>query len=651
MPLPAKYSTGAGRLAIDGSFGVALSGYSEPRLERAAARLVARLSRETGIPMPGFNIAQHRAVTGRAAPPALLIECKAASKPVQELGEDESYTLDVDSKQARLSAPNPLGILRGMETFLQLVEQDREGFGISAIGIQDSPRFAWRGLMLDVSRHWMPLGVVKRTLDAMSAVKFNVFHWHLSDDQGFRVESKKYPKLQEMGSDGHYYTQAQVREVIEYARDRGIRVVPEFDMPGHTTSWLAGYPDLATVPGAYQIERHWGIMDACLDPTKESTYQFVDGFIGEMAGLFDDKFFHIGGDEVNGKQWSASEHVQAFMRAHNLKNTHELQRYFTRRVQPIVTKYGKRTMGWDEILDPDLPKDIVIQSWRGQKALGEAARQGYEGLLSNGYYLDLMQSTEFHYLNDPVNEAAGSLTDAERARILGGEACMWSEFVTPGNVDTRLWPRAAAVAERLWSPQSVRDVASMYRRLDNTGRWLEWFGTEQRENHSMMLNRLAGDDPVGPLRVLADIVEPVKLYTRGATREYTQFSPLNRLVDTVYPESDAGREFRNAVAARDWTVVRSMLAAWRDNDARVRPTLERHALLQEILPVSANLAKVAAIGLEALDRVEKGTPGSAEWAAAQRATLEAARKPAAELLLMAVPGVESLVTLAAGGSR
>ncbi len=639
MPLPAKYSVGEGRLPIDGNFKLAFSGYSEPRLERAAARFVARLSRETGIPIPG------------GPNPVLLIQCQAASKPVQELGEDESYTLEVDSKQARLTASNPLGVLRGMETFLQLVQQDRQSFAVPAITIQDTPRFPWRGLMLDVSRHWMAIDVVKRTLDAMSAVKFNVFHWHLSDDQGFRVESKKYPKLQQMGSDGNYYTQAEVRDVIEYARDRGIRVVPEFDMPGHTTAWLVGYPEVGTNPGPYQIERHWGIMDACLDPTKEATYQFLDGLIGEMADLFDDKFFHIGGDEVNGKEWRASEHVQAFMRDHNLKNTHELQRYFTRRIQPLVTKHGKRTMGWDEILDPDLPKDIVIQSWRGQKALAEAARQGYQGLLSNGYYLDLMQSTEFHYLNDPIIEAAASLTPEQRARILGGEACMWSEFVTPGNVDTRLWPRAAAVAERLWSPQSVRDVASMYRRLDSTGRWLGWFGTEQRQNYSMMLGRLAGNDPVEPLRILADIVEPVKLYTRGATREYTQFSPLNRLVDAAHPESDAGREFRNAVAAKNWTAVRSMLQAWRDNDELVKPTLQRHALLQEILPLSTNLAGVATIGLDALDRIEKGNPGSAQWATQQRAILEKATKPVAELLLMAVPGVESLVNLASGSTR
>ena len=187
-----------------------------------------------------------------------IIQCDARVEPVQQLGEDESYRLEITPQQARLTAPNPLGVLRGLETFLQLVEPGPKAFQVPVVDIEDHPRFPWRGLHLDVSRHWMPLEVVKRNLDGMAAVKLNVFHWHLSDDQGFRVESKRFPKLQELGSDGLYYTQDQVREVIAYARDRGIRVVPEFDMPGHTTSWLVGYPELASAPGPYQIERQMG---------------------------------------------------------------------------------------------------------------------------------------------------------------------------------------------------------------------------------------------------------------------------------------------------------------------------------------------------------------------------------------------------------
>ncbi len=643
MPLPAKYTPGTGRLAIDGNFRATLTGYSEPRLERALARVVDRLSRQTGILFPGT------AVGGSA--PTLVIACKAASKPVQALGEDENYTLEVDASRARLTAVNPLGILRGMETFLQLVDQDEKGFGISAVSIQDSPRFPWRGLMLDVSRHWMPIDVVKRTIDGMAAVKMNVFHWHLSDDQGFRVESKVYPKLHQMGSDGNFFTQKQVREVIDYAKDRGIRVVPEFDVPGHTTSWLVGYPELGTEPGPYQIERKWGIFDPVLDPTKEGTYQFLDGLILEMARLFDDEYFHVGGDEVEGKQWLASPRVQAFMKQNNLKDRHELQRYFNRRLQPIVRKHGKRTEGWDEVLDPTLPKEIVIQSWRGQKSLGQAVRQGYSGLLSAGYYLDLMQSTEFHYGNDPINEDTAGLTPAQRSRILGGEACMWVEMVTPQNVDARIWPRAAAIAERLWSPQSVRDPRSMYARLEPMSRRLEQVGLTHRQSYRLMLERLAAGDPVGPLQVLADIVEPVKIYTRSSTGKYTQFTPLNRLVDTALPESDAGRNFRYAVEDKDWRTVRKTLELWRDNAAAVRPTLERHGLLVEAVPVAENLGRVAAIGLEAIDFVETGRTAPPDWAAPRRTTLGESKKAVAEVLLMAVPGVASLVDIAAGGAH
>jgi len=281
MPWPAKIAMGQGSLAIGPTIRIALTGYTEPRLENAARRL-------------GAIVADQSTAT-------LIIQCEHASQPIQQLGEDESYRLEITQKQASLSAPNPLGVLRGLETFRQLLVAGANGFEMPVADIQDHPRFPWRGLHLDVSRHWMPVEVVKRNLDAMAAVKLNVFHWHLSDDQGFRVESKRFPKLQQLGSDGLYYTQEQVREVIAYARDRGIRVVPEFDIPGHTTSWLVGYPELASAPGPYQIERNWGVFDPTMDPTRESTYQFLDAFTGEMTALFPDAFFHIGGDEVTGK--------------------------------------------------------------------------------------------------------------------------------------------------------------------------------------------------------------------------------------------------------------------------------------------------------------------------------------------------------------
>ena len=411
-----------------------------------------------------------------------MIHAERASKAVQELGEDESYVLDVSGAGAKITAPNPLGVMHGLETFLQLVAITPAGFVAPFVHVEDSPRFPWRGLTIDVSRHFIYLDTLKRNLDGMAAVKMNVLHLHLSDDQGFRVESKEFPKLQELGSDGLYYTQAQMRDLIEYARDRGIRVLPEFDMPGHATSWFVGYPDLASGPGPYAIERRWGIFDPAMDPSRESTFKFLDKLIGEMAELFPDHYFHIGGDEVNGKQWDANPEIQKFMRAHKLKNDQELQQYFTLEVQKIVSKHHKEMVGWDEILAPGMPKDIVIQSWRGQESLAEAARQGYRGLLSSGYYLDGMAPASQHYAVDPMANADATLTPEQQKLILGGEACMWAEFISDENVDSRIWPRAAAVAERLWSAQDVRDPESMYRRLNAVSVELEEFGLKQRSS-------------------------------------------------------------------------------------------------------------------------------------------------------------------------
>jgi hexosaminidase len=253
MPVPATMTVAEGKFKIDEKFQVALTGYSEPRLARAQVRFLQRLQRRTGIFFTPDSSKQ-------PASPALVIHCAGAGETVQSVRADESYTLEIAPARVRLLAPSPLGILHGMETLLQLVNMDSESFYWPAIGIEDRPRFPWRGLLIDVSRHWQPVEVIKRNLDAMAAVKLNVLHWHLADDQGFRVESRRFPKLQELGSDGMYYTQAQLREIVAHAHERGIRVIPEFDVPGHTTSWFQGYPTLASAPGPFPIERKWGVL-------------------------------------------------------------------------------------------------------------------------------------------------------------------------------------------------------------------------------------------------------------------------------------------------------------------------------------------------------------------------------------------------------
>jgi hexosaminidase len=636
MPAPAKLQPGAGRLRIDRNFAfVQLNGYREPRLEAAAARLVEQVARKTGIPMaPGIGV--------HAPEAPLVVYCDHASAPVETAQEDESYRLTVTPLGARLDAPNPLGVLRGMQTFLQLVDLESGGFGVPAVTIEDHPRFPWRGLMLDVARHWMPLAEVKRTLDGMAAVKLNVFHWHLSENQGFRIESKRFPKLQEMGSDGQYYTQDQVREAIAYARDRGIRVIPEFDMPGHTTAWFVGYPELASGPGPYQIERQWGIFDPAMDPTREETYQFLDAFIGEMAALFPDEYFHIGGDEVNGKQWDANPRIQEFMRAHGIKGNEELQAYFTRRVQAIVQKYGKKMIGWDEVLSKDMPHSVLVQSWRGQKALADAARQGVSGILSNGYYLDLGYSAAHHYAVDPLGEGAADLTAEQKRLVLGGEACMWSEFVTPELLDTRVWPRMAAIAERFWSPQDVTDVPDMYRRLAVVSRDLEWLGLRHVSEYQRMLARLAASGPAAPVRTLADVVEPVKDYAREEAHPYDYFSPLNRLIDAARPDSETVRRFAALVdggqSPVDLQQIREYLMLWRDNYARLAPVLANSALLAEDAELSKDLSAIAEAGLEALDRKHDSA-----WITEKRALLDRAKQPKAELLLSVEPSIRKLI--------
>jgi len=653
MPLPANVQSGAGSLKVDSTFSMAFTGYNEPRLERAGERFLRQLARQTGLPLA--------LKPSKSAKATLVIQTDHAGKEIQEVGEDESYILDVSTASARLRASTPLGAMHGLQTFLQLVDVSPDGFSVPAVTIQDKPRFPWRGLMMDSARHFIPLEVIRRNLDGMEAVKMNVFHWHLSENQGFRAESKKFPKLHESGSDALYYTQDEIRELIAYARDRGIRVVPEFDMPGHSTAWFVGHPELASGKGPYEIERRWGIFDPAMDPTNEKVYKFLDDFIGEMARIFPDHYFHIGGDEVNGKEWDANPKIQAYVKTHGIKNNQALQAYFSGRVQKLVTKHGKTVVGWDEVLVEGVPKDIVIQSWRGQASLAQAAKQGYRGILSNGYYLDLGWSAARHYAVDPMSGDAANLSAEEKQRILGGESCMWAEYVSPENVDSRIWPRNSAIAERLWSPQEVRDPASMYARLDFVSARLEWLGLTHRTVSRRMLQRVAGpasSAEFAALRTLADVVEPVKDYTREQTApaEPTSATPMNRVVDAVPLESDAGRRFGELVdqfvasACHDPATearLRAQLTAWRDNDAILQPLAERSFLVKEVAPNSRDLSALGVMGLAALDAIAKAQPAPDSWKAQQLAVIEQVEKPKAQLLLTPAPAVQKLIEAAA----
>jgi len=649
MPVPAKIQLGSGQLVVDQLFTVAVpGGAKDARLESGIPRFIDQLSRQTGMPL--------NKDAGDSTKATLVIRCENAGRKVQELGEDESYTLEVTAAHATLTAPTLLGVLHGLQTFLQLVEPSPAGFAVSVLTIHDEPRFAWRGLLIDVCRHFMPLDVMKRNLDGMAALKLNVLHWHLSDDEGFRVESKKFPRLHEMGSEGQYYTQAEIREFIGYARDRGIRVVPEFEMPGHSRSIVVGYPELASQPGPYPPGRV--ARDAtALDVTQERTYKFLDKLIGEMAGLFPDAYFHIGGDEVDDKPWNSNPKIQEFIHAHGMKDNRDLQAYFNKRLEKIVGKHGKIMMGWDEVLHPDLPKTVLVQSWRGQESLAAAAKQGYRGLLSNGYYLDLMWPTARHYAVDPMSGAAATLTPEEAKRILGGEACMWSEYVTGETIDSRIWPRMAAIAERFWSPQDVKDPKSMYQRLDEVSWRLGWLGLTHESNYVPMLRRLAGTEDIRSLRVLADAVEPTKDYTRSEVYPQPPVKrvPMNRFADAARPESAVARPFAELVGnyiesgykdSAAEAQIRAWLVKWQGNHPTLKPLLERSFLLTEDQPLSEDLATLSAAGLQALDAIGKNQPLPEAWRTDQLAVVERSMKPRANLLIMVAPPIQKLIEAA-----
>ncbi|MGD1078445.1 MAG: family 20 glycosylhydrolase [Candidatus Sulfotelmatobacter sp.] len=651
MPMPASVQQGTGQLPINQSFSVAVTGARDASLDGEVQRFVTQLSRQTGIPFrpkPG-------------ATPTLQIHADHGRQAVQKLDEDESYKLTVADSGAKLTAPTTLGILRGLQTFLQLVQITPTGFAAPAVTINDQPRFPWRGLLIDVSRHFIPIDVLKRNIDGMAAVKMNVLHWHLSDDQGFRVESKRFPKLTQAGSDGMFYTQDEIRDFIAYAHDRGIRVMPEFDMPGHSRSWFLGYPELSSGAGPYTLEG--GGIDPIMDPTRESTYKFLEKFIAEMAKLFPDPYFHIGGDEVDGKQWDANPKIQEFIKTHGMKNNQDLQAYFNQRLEKIVAKNHKTMVGWDEILHPDLPKTVIVQSWRGQASLAAAAKQGYRGLLSYGYYLDLMWPAARHYAVDPMTmtttDAAASLTPQEKSLILGGESCQWAEWVTPENIDSHIWPRNAVIAERLWSPQEVKDVASMYRRMNAVSYDLEWLGLAHNSARTHMMQRMAGNSDIAALRVLADVVEPVKDYDRWSDEKgpIDFHAPLTRMIDAVSPESDTARRFSDLVqtfaqsgykdqAVEAW--IRRYLTTWRDNDAKLHPLLEQSFGLQEDVPLSQNLSALGATGLEALDYLDKGQTAPDSWKTQQMAVIDQAKTRQADMLLMVVAPVQQLVEASAG---
>jgi hexosaminidase len=701
IPAPSEISSGQGFLVIDQSFRISLN-RDDALLRNAAARLARNLSAKTGL-----KVAPEPVREGK--PATLRVFCDEADPHLLTPQADESYALRVATAGAELRAHGPAGVLRGMATFLQLVHVDSVGFRAPAVEIRDQPRFAWRGLMLDVARHFLTLDTVKRNLDAMELVKMNVLELHLSDAEGFRLESKVYPRLEELGSGGQCYTQKELRELVDYARDRGIRIIPEIEMPGHSKAMLVAYPQLAAMPGPYALGADHNNALATVDPTREEVYQFLDRLLGEIGALFPDPYFHAGGDEVNGAQWSRNPRIQAFMRERGFKDKHELQAYFTERVRKILAKHGKTMIGWDEVLQPNLAKDIAVQAWRSSKMVQRSAAEGHTTLVSAGYYLDHGLPASAHYAVDPLDSRADGLpqevlklvkgtpfegyvsednvavdspplTPAEEKLVAGGIACMWSEFVWDEKEEVMVWPRVAAIAERLWSPADAKGADSLYRRLAAVDADLELLGLRQHTNQTVMLQRLAGDHSVLPLATLAETVEPLKNLARFKTRLEAAMASgkamdntvvTTRFVDALPAESLVARNFRAAVhrmlaAGRGSEElrreVREELVRWRDNDSQFQAIARDSFLLQEDIPASEDLRELAEAGLEALTMWESKQPPNAAWLEKQKALVAKHRKiaeantnllvammspqPPHELMNVIAPAIEELANAA-----
>ena len=759
MPLPAKVKMGGNAVPADMGLTVVFTRYSDPLLERAVSRFREHLSRVTKS-----EIQENTSIR-------LLIQCGGEPISPDPLKNNEQYSLRFKSNKIILKAKGVDGVLHGLETLSQLPVEEGDHYIWPAYRIDDTPRYSWRGLMIDVCRHWIPKQVILRNLDAMAMLKLNVLHLHLTEYQGFRIESKLFPKLQGMGSGGNYYSQDDMREIIGYASARGITIVPEFDIPGHSTSWFVGYPDLASAPGPYVCDTVFGVLHPVMDPTKDNVYQFLDNFLGEMGGLFPGRYLHIGGDEVEPTQWNNNSDIQAFMKENSIEDAHGLQAYFNHRINAIVKKHGKVMVGWDEILHPDLTSDVVVQSWRSQKSLFEAVQKGGRAILSAGWYLDHKLPAGKHYQIDPeilpgavdiesdsvhwqtwklqLHMKSGSsdlpatlalfgepenmrgfmqlmgatmgfktvqfdgkelkfsmdtdygkadfsgtlqndsltgrmsvaimgldvtgtkiggpeiegtrpvsferirpLNDEEKKRVIGGEACMWSELVDARTIDSRIWPRMAAIAEKLWTPAGLTtNVDDMYRRLPYVSNELTAKGVTQDSDYPEFIAEIGGPEYAGPLKVLADQLEEVKYYERlGLYKYLTVHTPLNRVVDAVRPESLPARHFNQLVS--EWVKERgdnqnlqeitSLLTKWKENHEKLQPAFATKPQIAEVASLSESLSLLAKAGLEAIDmRVKSERPGK-EQAEKWEQLLDKASRHAGGCQLAVVDGFREL---------
>jgi hexosaminidase len=502
--------------------------------------------------------------------------------------------------------------------------------------------------MIDVARHFIPLDVVKRNVDAMAAAKLNILHLHLTDDEGFRIESKKYPKLHELGSDGQYFTQAQMKDLVSYCTDRGIDVYPEFDLPGHSQSFFAGYPELASEkreykPGPrFKIEagakpmNMMSIMQMMntaptptIDPTKEATYAFLEGLLAEMKTIFPFGYFHLGLDESNGVAWKNNPEIVAFMAEKKIANVHELQDYFLQRFDALVKKQGYKSVVWEEAFNAKTPSDIAIQVWKPSMmgpglAVENIVKQGNTAINSRGFYLDHFMPSYFHLMNKDFTQTSP---------WKGGEAAMWSEVVDGEVFEGRVWPRTLAIAERLWTNPVTVDLDEFYTRLFAAENYLEKTGLHLNVSKNAVMKAHL------PAEKFLNLLTPIKGYKRlmgDMTIPTEQRDKAYRnLRDVLRPDSKEAFAFRmqvkeflkNGDSKQIAGSLQSMLKAAKE--------------AKEISSIQPLVNSFDTIAPKLIDYLGQKNP---EKATALLAEIKAARKPAASLELGIWDELEALVT-------
>jgi hexosaminidase len=414
---------------------------------------------------------------------------------------DEGYKLSVGDNGILIEANKDAGLFYGTQSLLQIIPE--EGDNIQYLEITDNPRFAYRGLHLDVGRNMYPPAFIKKYIDLMARHKFNRFHWHLTEDQGWRIEIKKYPKLQEIGAYrdetvvgragtktkdkkydgkryGGYYTQEEVKDIVKYASERFVTVIPEIELPGHALAALAAYPNLGCTGGPYKVATAWGVFDDVYCAGKEDAYIFLEDVLDEVIELFPSKYIHIGGDECPKIKWEKCPHCKKRMKTEKLKTTHELQSYFIQRIEKHLNEKGRQIIGWDEILEGGLAPNATVMSWRGEEGGIAAAKQNHDVIMTptNWCYLDYYQDTTSAseplaiggfvpvskvYSYEPVPP---QLTADEAKHILGAQCNVWTEYMkTPEQVEYMVYPRACAMAEVDWSQKENRSYEDFVRRM------------------------------------------------------------------------------------------------------------------------------------------------------------------------------------------